>query len=135
MVYFAYYFYFLIDVEVRAGMMRITVLATDSLTDYQASIFEETIAAIVGVRAGKVSSQQSVVDQNQGLADFTLQSIDKNDVGFVLADLCLAGKLVAKRTVAAEAAVLAMKKSIATNCLEKQPVNKGKVARGYLVVW
>lgn len=119
---FLYKVYFPVDVEVSSGMMRVGMLASDSLAHSKPRIFEEATFAIFGARTSIGSAQKPVVYEYKRLVDFILQGLHKNDVGFVLAVLDLAGEVPAKATVCAECAVLAVKITVAKSCLVEHPV-------------
>lgn len=126
---------FPVDVEVRSGMMRVGVLASNCLAYSKSRIFEETVVAILGARACIGSAQKAIVYEYERLVDFILQGLHKNDVGFVLAVLDLARKVLAEATVCAECAVFAVKISVAQSCLVEHPVYEGIVARSNFVMW
>lgn len=110
---FMYKVYFLVDIEVSTGMMRVGMLASNCLAHSKPRIFEETAFAIFGIRACIGSAQKAVVYEYERLVDFILHGLNENNVGFVLAILNLAGKVLAEATVCAECAVLAVKITMA----------------------
>lgn len=110
---FAYKVYFPVDVEVRTGMMRIGMLASDCLAYSNSRILEKTVVAILGARACIGSAQKPVVYEDERLVDFILQGLHKNNIGFVLAVLDLTRKVLAEATVCAECAVFAVEITVA----------------------
>lgn len=132
---FAYKVYFPVDVEVRTGMMRVGMLASDCLANSNSRILEKTAVAILRARACIGSAQKPVVYEDERLVDFILQGLNENDVGFVLAVLDLAGEVLAKAAVSAECAVFAVEITVAQSCLVEHPVYEGIVTGRYFVMW